>query len=279
MKYKIVGDSSCDISKEMERDMNISIAPLSFSLDGEEFIDDETLDLNDYLSKIAKSPNVAKSSCPSIQDYLERFEGDYDCVFGVTLSSELSGSYNSAMNAKAMFLEENPNKKAHIFNSYGASSVEILAALKIRELAEAGESFESIVEKVEAFIDDSKVMFVLDNIDTLEKNGRLSVMKAKIVRALNLKLILKANQKGEIDMVTKARGIKKALKKMVQEMDKIGNVTDEKTFVITHCNALDRAKYVKELAEELYNFKEIMILPTRGLSSTYTNEGGIIIGF
>lgn len=279
MKYKIVGDSSCDISKEMEENMNISIAPLSFSLDGEEFIDDETLDLNDYLEKVGKSPNVPKSSCPSITDYLSRFEGDHEWVFGVTISSELSGSYNSAMNAKAMFLEENPSKKAHIFNSFGASSVEVLAALKIKELADAGEDFDNIVEKVEAFIDDSKVMFVLDNIDTLEKNGRLSVMKAKIVRALNLKLILKANQLGEIDMVGKARGIKKALKKMVQEMDKIGTVSSEKTFVITHCNALDRAEYVKEMAESMYNFKKIEIIKMRGLSSTYSNVGGIIVGF
>lgn len=279
MKYKIVGDSSCDVSKEMEEKMNISIAPLSFTLDGEEFIDDETLDLDRYLNKIANSPNVPKSACPSIQDYLSRFEGDHDCVFGVTISSELSGSYNSAMNAKALYLEENPTKKAHIFNSYGASSVEVLAALKIEELASQGEDFESIVEKVEAFIDDSKVMFVLDKIDTLEKNGRLTGMKAKIVKALNLKLILKANQKGEIDMVTKARGIKKALKKMVQEMDSIGNITDEKTFVITHCNALERAKVVKAYAEEMYNFKEIHIIKMRGLSSTYSNDGGIIIGF
>jgi len=279
MKYKIIGDSSCDISKEMEESMNISIAPLYFSLDGEEFIDDETLDIDYYLNKIANSPNVPKSSCPSITDYLERFNGDHDWVFGVTISSELSGSYNSAMNAKAMFLEENPTKKVHIFNSFAASSVEVLVALKIKELADAGEDFESIVEKEEAFIDDSKVMFVLDKIDTLEKNGRLSVMKAKIVRALNLKLILKANQLGEIDMVTKARGIKKALKKMVVEMDNTGNVASEKTLVITHCNAFERAEYVKEVAESMYNFKEIIIIKMRGLSSTYANDGGIIIGF
>jgi len=279
MKYKIVGDSSCDISKEMEESMNISIAPLYFSLDGEDFVDDETLDLDYYLDKIANSPNVPKSSCPSIQDYMSRFEGDHDWTFGITLSSELSGSYNSAMNAKAMFLEEHPDKKVHIFNSFGASSVEVLPALKIKELADAGEDFESIVKKVEAFIDDSKVMFVLDKIDTLEKNGRLSVMKAKIVRALNLKLILKANQLGEIDMVTKARGIKKALKKMVDEMENIGTISSNKILVITHCNALERAEYIKELATQKYNFKEIMILKTRGLSSTYTNDGGVIIGF
>jgi DegV family protein with EDD domain len=279
MKYKIVGDSSCDVTKEMEATLNIAIAPLSFTLDGVEYIDDETLDLENYLKKINESSSVPKSACPSIQDYLDHFEGDHDWVFGVTLSSELSGSYNSAMNAKAMFLEKYPNKKVHIFNSRGASTIEVLIALKVVELADAGKSFEEIVEITEAYIEESKVLFVLDKIDTLEKNGRMSSMKAKIVRALNLKLILMANQEGAIDMLDKARGTKKALKKMVEDMAKTGTVTGNKTMAISHCHCLDRAEYVKELASEKYDFKDIIILEMRGLSSTYANEGGIIISY
>lgn len=279
MKYKIVGDSSCDVNKDMEALHNISIVPLSFILDGESFVDDDNLDLDDYLSKIAASPNVPKSSCPSIQDYLDKFEGDHEWVFGVTLSSELSGSYNSAMNARAMFLEENPDKKCHIFNSRGASTMEALIALKAAELSEKGLSFEQIVEDIEAYIDEAKVMFVLDKIDTLEKNGRMSSMKAKIVRALNLKLILGATPEGAIDMIGKARGSKKALTKMVQDMKKVGTISKDKIFAVSHCKAPERAEFVKELVEELYDFKEVIVLKTRGLSSTYANEGGIIISF
>ncbi|MDA3845908.1 MAG: DegV family protein [Vallitaleaceae bacterium] len=279
MKYKIVGDSSCDVTKEMEQAYNIAIAPLSFTLDGEEFIDDESLDLDNYLKKIAKSPNVPKSACPSITDYLDRFEGEHEWVFGVTISSELSGSYNSAMNAKAMYLESHPDKKVHIFNSFGASTMEVLIALKVVELAEAGKDFEAIVEEVEHYIDDAKVLFVLDIIDTLEKNGRMSSMKAKIVRILNLKLILRATQEGTIDMLGQARGTKKALQKMVVDMKKIGTISKDKIFAISHCNAPERAEYVKSLVQELYEFKDIIIVKMRGLSSTYANEGGIIISF
>ncbi len=220
MKYKIVGgDSCCDVTKDMEAKYNISLAPLSFTLDGVEYIDDDNLDLNHYLKMVDESKNTPKSACPSIQDYLEHFEGgDHDWVFGITISSELSGSYNSAMNAREMFIEKYPDKKAHIFNSRGASTMEVLIALKLAELCETDLSFEEIVDQVEAFIDDAKLLFVLDKIDTLEKNGRLSFMKARIVKALNLKLILIANQEGGvIDMNDKARGTKKALKKMVEK--------------------------------------------------------------
>jgi DegV family protein with EDD domain len=279
MKYKIIGDSCCDVTQEMKERCNIAIAPLSLSLDGEEFIDNDNLDINEYLKKVANSPNVPKSACPSIYDYLEQFKGEQEWVFGVTLSSELSGSYNSAINAKEMFLEENRDKKAHIFNSRGASSMEVLIALKISELANAGKDFETIVEEVEAFIEEGKVLFVLDNIDTLEKNGRMSIMKAKIIRALNLKLILKGTQEGSIDMMGKARGINKALKKMVHDMEKLGTISKNKTVAIAHCNAKERAEFVKNLIEEAYNFKEIIIVATKGISSTYANEGGVIIAY
>lgn len=279
MKYKIVGDSSCDVTKQMEKELNIAIAPLTFTLDGEEFVDDENLDLDLYLEKIAESPNTPKSACPSIHEYLEHFKGDYDCVFGITISSELSGSYNSAMSARDMFMEKNPDKKVHIFDSRGASSMEVLIVLKIEELVKKDKNFEEIVSEVEAYIDDCKLFFVLDKIDTLEKNGRMSKMKAKIVRALNLKLVLKSNQKGVIDMVTKARGNNKALEKMVIEMSKTGTISPDKTVVISHCLAPERAEYVKMLIEKKYKFKEIMIVKMRGLSSTYSNDGGIILAY
>jgi DegV family protein with EDD domain len=263
----------------MEAEMNIELAPLSFTLEGKEYVDDETLDLDDYLRKIDQSQEVPKSACPSIQDYMKKFEGPHDWLFGVTLSSELSGSYNSALNAMRLFLENFPEKKAHIFNSKAAASKEVLIALKIDELAKLGKKFETIVEEVEAYIEQTKILFVLDKIDTLEKNGRLSKMKARIIRALNLKLILTTDKDGAIVSHSQARGSKKALKKLVQDMQSIGTVSKDNLVAIAHCNALDRAQYVKEMIESMYEFKEVIIVKTRGLSSTYANEGGVIVSF
>ncbi len=279
MHYKIVGDSSCDISKEMEAEMNIELAPLTFTLDGEEFVDDETLDLDEYLRKIDASENVPKSACPSIQTYLQKFEGPHEWTFGVTLSSELSGSYNSAVNAMRQFLEKFPEKKGHIFNSKAAASKEVLIALKIDELAKIGKKFEQIVDEVEKYIEQTKVLFVLDKIDTLEKNGRLSKMKSRIIRALNLKLILTTDKDGNIVSGTQARGSKKAMKKLVAEMKNYGTISKDNLVAIAHCNAPERAQYVKELIEGMYEFRDVIIVKTRGLSSTYANEGGVIVSF
>lgn len=280
MTYKIVGDSSCDVTDEMKKAYGIAIAPLSFTLDGIEYIDDDQLDLQNYLNKIDESPNTPKSACPSISDYMSLFEGDHECTFVVTLSSELSGSYNSAMNAREMFMEENPSKKVHVVDSRGAASGEVLIALKFFELAESDLEFEAVVEAIEQYRDANKVIFVLDKIDTLEKNGRLSKMKAKIVRALNLKLILIATDEGVIDLKDKARGTKKALKKMVALMGKQKEITDDSTIVIAHVNAKERADEVKAMIEASYShYKEIIIVPTKGLSSTYANVGGIIISY
>lgn len=280
MNYKIVGDSSTDVTDEMKNKYGIELAPLSFTLDGVEYVDDENLDLQDYLAKIDASPNTPKSACPSINDYLKLCQGSHDVTFIVTLSSELSGSYNSAMNAREMFMEENPGKKVHVVDSRGAASLQVLIALKLVELCESGMTYEEVVEAIEAFRDASKVVFVLEKIDTLEKNGRLSRMKAKIVRALNLKLILIATDEGTIDLYDKARGSKKALKKLVDKMESLKKVNGDTVVVIAHCNALDKALNVKEMIKVKYpTCKEIIIVPTKGLSSTYANQGGVIVGY
>lgn len=280
MNYKIVGDSCCDVTMAMREKYNIALAPLSLNLDGVEYIDDDSLDLDDYLAKIDASPNVPKTACPSISDYMMHFEGEHEYTIVVTISSELSGSYNSAMNAKEMFMEENPGKKVHVVDSRGASSGQVLIALKAIELFEAGIEFDDVVKALETYRDKQKVLFVLEKIDTLEKNGRMSKMKAKIVRALNLKLILKADQNGVIDLTDKARGMNKALKKMVLSMEKVGELDDDTTIIISHVKALERAEYVKKLIEDTYvHYKEIIIIETKGLSSTYANKGGIIMAF
>lgn len=279
MTYKIIGDSSTDLTDDMREAHGIAIAPLSFTLDGIEYIDDDTLDLQAYLNKVDESPNTPKSACPSINDYMSLFEGDHECTYVVTLSSELSGSYNSAMNAKEMFMEENPGKKVHVVDSKMASSGQTMIALKLSELCEAGESFEDIVDAIEQYRDECRLLFVLDKIDTLEKNGRLSVMKAKIVRALNLKLILESTEKGEIDLMDKARGTKKALKKMVEHMGDRRPMNKDSKVVIAHCNVEDRAIDVKNQITALYGTTDIDIVQTKGLSSTYANVGGIIVTF
>ncbi len=279
MKYKIIGDSSCDISDAMRQEMSIELVPLTLEVDGVRYVDDDTLDVAYYMQKANASSTVPKSSCPSPDDYMQAMAGEEDGVFVITLSSELSGSYGSAMLAKTMVQEKKPEKKIHIINSRSACSGEALLALKLYECTQSNMEFEDIVEEIEAFRDAMQTVFVLERIDHLQKAGRMSKMKATIANMLHIKLILRATDKGEIDLVSQARGTKKAIDKMIKSIGEIGTVTKDKVVVIAHCQAQERGEQVREKVQELYEFKEVILVAMRGLSSNYANIGGIVIAY
>ena len=175
--------------------------------------------------------------------------------------------------------EEFPNKKVHIFNSRSASAGETLIAMKVQELAESGMDCEEVVEKTEEFIRHQDTMFVLENLDTLRKNGRLSGMKATLVSVLNIKPVMMATPEGTIEQCSLGRGTKKALKKMVEEVGKKVSDMEQKIFAISHCNCPERAAFVQEEVKRLYSFKKIVIADTAGVSTMYANDGGIVISF
>lgn len=277
MAYKIVADSSCDVTDRMKAEKGITLVPLTIEVDGEFFVDDDTMDVEAFLKKQSSSKTVSKSACPSPEAYLQAFKGEED-VFGITISSKLSGSYASAMLAKDLYLEEYPAKNIHIFDSKGASSTEVAIALKIEEFAKQGFSFDEIVEQVEKYIEELNTVFVLQKLDNLEKSGRLSLMQSKIASVLNINLILGAND-GEIELLQKARGVKKAIEKMINMISELGGDVTQKRLVIAHCQAAEYAKMAMEKAKEQYNFKDIIVVATRGLSSNYANAGGLILAY
>lgn len=277
MAYKIVADSSCDVTDKMKREMNITLVPLSLELDGEFFVDDDTMDVDAFLKKQAASKTVPKSACPSPEAYLQAYQGEEE-VFCITLSSKLSGSYASAMLARDLYLEEYPAKNIHVFDSKGASSTQVAIAFKLAELIEQGLPFDRIVETVERYIRELKTVFVLQKLDNLERSGRLSLLQSKIASVLNINLILGGND-GEIELLQKARGIKKAIEKMVAMIADLGGDVTERRLVISHCQAAEYAKIVVDRVEELYHFKDIVVVATRGLSSNYANSGGLILAY
>lgn len=278
MKFKIIADSCCDLTKEMEKEIDVTIVPLTIEIDGVRYVDDDTLNIDDFLKVMRKSPNLPLTSCPSPNDYMEQFKGEEDNIFVITLSSELSGSYNSAVLAKEMYLEENEHKNIHIFNSYSACAGEALIAIRLRELIDEGKDFDTIVREMSEKIDDMQTIFVLEKLDNLKKAGRLSLVQELLINALNIKLILGATNEGTIKSFKKARG-SKALGKMVDLIGDFGTVTANKVLAIAHCNAYEKALQVKEKIQSIYPFKDVVIVPTRGISTTYANEGGIVLAY
>ena len=239
-------------------------------------LDDETFDQAEFLKRVAAYPKCPKSSCPSPERFMEAYRTEAEHVFAVTLSSKLSGSHNSAELGKRLYLEHYGEKKIHVVDSESASGGEAQIALKLMELEEEGLSFEEIVEKIEAFRDEMNTYFVLDNLETLRKNGRLSSVKAVVASTLNIKPVMGAD-KGTIYQRGQGIGMKKALAKMADMI--AGELMDaaKKRIIITHCNALERAQTVKRLLESKVSVREILVMDTAGISSMYANDGGVIV--
>lgn len=277
MSYRVVIDSCGELTEEMKQSGNYAVASLTLQVDEHMIIDDESFDQADFLRKVAASPNCPKSSCPSPDAYQKAYDCGADHIFAVTLSAELSGSYNSAELGRNLFLEKHPDAKVHVFNSKSASIGETLIGEKIAELEAKGLSFEEIVEQTENYIASQNTWFVLENLDTLRKNGRLSKVKAFVATALKIKPVMGATSEGTIQQLDQARGMNKALVKMVDDIEEKMEASENRVLAISHCNCPERAQMVKEAILKRMSFRKVIVLDTRGVSSMYANDGGIIV--
>ena len=277
MSYKIIVDSCGELTEEMKASGCFETASLEIDVHGRHIIDDETFDQAEFLRLVAESPDSPKSSCPSPERYMEGYRCDAEHVYAVTLSAELSGSYNSAVLGRNLYHEEYGGKDIYVFNSRSASIGETLIAMKIVECEEQGMEFAQVVETVEAYIGEQHTYFVLETLDTLRKNGRLTGVKAVVATALNIKPVMGATPVGTILQLGQARGMKKALAKMVDEIMKDLKESKKKILAISHCNCRERAEYVKEMLVHKADFRDVVILDTAGISSMYAADGGVIV--
>lgn len=277
MSFHIVADSCCELTADMKKRGNIEIAPLTLEVGGESILDDETFDQKYFLKRVAECPECPKSACPSPDYFRKSFLNGAERCYAVTLSAQLSGSYNSAVLGANLAQEENEDLKIHVFNSRSASIGETLIVKKIVECEEAGMSFERVVETVELYISTQHTYFVLENLETLRKNGRLSKTKALVASALKIKPVMGSTPEGDIVQLDQARGINKALMKMVDAIVNDAQHVETKTLAVSHCNCPERAEMVKEALLERLAVQDVFVLDTQGVSSMYANDGGIII--
>lgn len=276
MSYKIVADSCCEFPKECYGDVRFENVPLGLEVGEEVIMDDAGFDQSSFLRKVAASEKCPKSFCPSPEKFMEAYKTDAENVFVFTLSAKLSGSYNSAEIGRKLYLETYGHKNIFVCDSQSASCGETQLAMLAAKLSEEGLDFEEICRRLTKFRDGMNTYFVLDNLETLRKNGRLTGVKAFVATTLNIKPVMGADT-GEIIQLGQAIGTKKALSKMVDYVVKEVVAPEEKTLMITHCNCLKRAESVKELILSKIKCKKVVIMDTRGVSSMYANDGGVIV--
>lgn len=281
MKYKIVVDSCCELPRQIVNDKRFERVALGLDVDGEVIMDDDTFNQKIFLQKVAASKNCPKSFCPSPSSYMDAYDCEADMVFVFTLSSKLSGSYNAALVGRHMYNEERkannlPMKKIFVCDSKSASGGETQLVLKAIELMREGYSFSDITVKLMMFRNQMRTYFVLENLDTLIKNGRIRGLQAVAVNALNIKPVM-ASMDGEIIKMDQGIGMKAALAKMVDCMLSEVDINTPKTIIISHCNAKERAIEIKRMLKKYYTKSRIVIMDTLGVSSMYANDGGVII--
>jgi DegV family protein with EDD domain len=254
----------------------VQTAPFHIDVGGKHFVDDDSLDYENLLTTIDKSPEVAKTAAPSPFDFTELFDKSSSGVFIITISSRLSASYNSAMLAKRMLIEKFKGLKVHVVDSRSASVGQTHLALKIRQMQQEGQSFEEIAQNIDVERDKSELLFLLDNLETLIKNGRMSFLSGIIAQFLHIKPIMTATSEGEIGLVDKTRTSSKALAKLAKYVADARKELKNNYAFISHVQAEARAKELKSQVEAIRDFKEIFVVPMRGLSSVYANRGGLI---
>ncbi|MBQ7582115.1 MAG: DegV family protein [Lachnospiraceae bacterium] len=276
MKYQVIGDSCCDFTKEELANGHAVSIPMSIIIGGVEYPDDGKRSQEDWIRLIKEDEGYPQSACPSPDAFYQAF--DENCVnFVVTISSKLSGVYNSAMLAKEMFEEEHEGAQIHVFDSLSAAAGEHQIYEKIVELAEAGRNFEELIAEVEDYRDGMTTIFVLDDLETFKRNGRLKGIKALVATTMNIKPVLIGDE-GEIKQIDQAIGINRAVNRMLYYIEK-KDLDLTKRVRITQCDSRKLCHKVSRVLKERFGFTDVEILDAQGLSTSYENPGGIIIAY
>ena len=286
MSFKIVVDSCCELPEEYLQDPQFEIVPLGLEVGDYRIQDDENFDQAEFLKKVAESPQCPRSACPSPEKFREAYCTEAEHVYAITLSSHLSGSYNSAVLGMNLYREKYGKKQIHVVDSESASCGETQIVKKLVELEEQGLPFEEIVKQIEEFRSNMHTYFVLDNLETLRKNGRLTGVKALVASTLSIKPIM-AGDKGNIGltvccgslccfMILESLYVGQLMRMAEIILEEVGD-TQHRTLMITHCNAPDRAETIKKLLTDKAQFRDCLIMDTRGVSSMYANDGGVIV--
>jgi len=273
MTYKIVADSSCNVL--VMEDPHFASVPMKVRA-AKEYIDNTQLDLLAMVEELREHKGTSGSACPSVGEWLDAF-GGADMVFCTTMSKGLSGSYNAACEAVRIYMEENPGKQAFVFNTLTAGPQQAFLNEKLLELAAQGLDFETIKEKAIAYHNNTHILFCLESMMNLARNGRTSMAVAKIAGMLGIRVCGDV-QAGMITPVHKPRGAKKATETLVEMMKERG-FYDGAQLRIAHCFGENQAKALADAVLAQFPNTRVTMEPTTALCSFYAEAGGLMIGF
>lgn len=274
MNYKIISDSSSDIL-ELEG-VNYQTVPLTISTDERQFVDDKDLDTTEMLDYLYKYNGKSGSACPGIGEWLDAFE-ETENIFCVTMTSSLSGTFNSARAAIKEYQHAHPKYRACVIDSLSTGPEAALIIYKLVELIEQGLSFDEIKAQIKAYKETTHLLFCLESLKNLANNGRVSPIVAKLAGVFGIRIVGKASNDGVLEIVEKSKGAKKAIADMWKNMQLNGYSGG--AVRIHHCENEEAAQALQNLITEAYPEANVIISTTHGLCSFYAERGGLLVGF
>ena len=269
---KIVLDSSADLN-EMEG-IPFASAPLKIHTQDNKFVDDKDLNVEEMVEFLYKYKGKSSTSCPNTEDWLAAF-GDAERIFCITITSSLSGSYNSARVAKEAYEEKYPERKVELIDSLSTGPEIVLMAERIKSLAMEDVSFEDIAKEMKAY--KTELLFVLESMKNLANNGRVSKLAATVAGFIGIRAIGRASEVGTLEMLTKCRGAQPTIAAIVNYMGEMGFSGGRA--IIAHCLNEKGATALKDAIAAKYPTADVRLGECRGLCSFYAERGGMLIGF
>ena len=273
---RIVVDSGCDLHElptgsvaEYER------VPLKIIVGDREFVDDYSLDIAEMMEAMSVYSGASRSACPSPDEWMTAF-GDADEVFAMSISGEMSGSFNSLMAARDLAAERNPNQKIFIFDSKGASASMNLMIRKLSEFVNGGMAFDDICRDIISYRDRCRLTFALYSVENFVKNGRVSRLSGMASRILGIHIVCRADD-GKLSPKHKCRGVERGYLKMLEEM--VADGFRRGHVILSQSFNPEGAKRLAALICEKFKGTEVEIMPTSGLCSFYAEKQGLLVGY
>lgn len=278
MKRMIVSDSGCDIYSlaGLPADCGFASVPLTIRVGSTEFADNAALNTAEMLTAVYSYKSKSTTACPSPEEWATQFRLA-DEIFVITITSSLSGSYNSALTARNMVLEACPEKKIFIIDSLSTGPEMLLLIEMLRSYFSDALDFDTICQKITDYQKHTHLLFKLETLDNLVKNGRAGRLAAKMADVFNIHIVGCASSEGKLELLHKCRGANRSYSSILKEMITRGYSNGK--VIICHCENESGAQLLKEKISEAFENPDIRILPTGGLCSFYAERHGLLIGY
>ena len=271
---KLIIDSSSNMKSDP--DHNVEVVPLTISFGGKDYIDDQNLNIREFLNDMNQNQIAGKTTCPSIQAWLNALEGTEKAII-ITMTSGMSGTFSSALQAKTMYEEKHPTSQIIVVDSRSAGPELTIVLHGIEKMIQGDIRFVDLEEVIAKFRMRTHLLFILQSLHNLSLNGRVSPVVAKVAGLLKINLIGTASKEGKLEPLTKARGMKKAMRELLKYMKDDNYHGGE--VIIDHCENEKDAEIIKDKILAEYPDAQVTIRPMRGLCSFYAEEGGMRVGF